>query len=79
MNGIFAQHISLNLLYLFEDSLFILVIILVEFIAVGFDSVSDKIKNFVRHVSFNDAHGDLFIVSIGYLSDDGVETFEVLD
>jgi hypothetical protein len=43
MNGIFAEHVGLDLLDLFEDCFFIFVIIFVEFIAVGLDSISDKV------------------------------------
>ena len=79
MNGIFTEHISFDLLDLFKNSLLIFIIILVEFITVSLDSVSDKIKDFVGHICLTDTHGDLLIVSICNLSDDGVKTFEVLD
>lgn len=79
MDGIFTQHVGLDLLDLFEDGFFVLIIIFIEFITVGLDSVSDKIEDFVGHVSFTDSHWDLLIVPIWNLSYDGIETFEVFD
>lgn len=41
VDGIFAEHVGFDLLYLFEDGFFVLIVVFVEFITVGFDSVSD--------------------------------------
>ena len=79
MDCIFTEHISFDLLDLFKNSLLIFIIILVEFITVGLDSIPDKIKDFIGHIGLTDTHGDLLIISICNLSNDGVKTFKVLD
>ena len=79
MDGILAEHIGFDLLNLFENGFFILIVVFIEFIAVGFDSVFDEIENFIGHIGFSDAYGDFFIVSFGDLSNDGIETLKILD
>ena len=79
VDGIFTEHIGFDLLDLFENGLFVLIIIFIQFITIGLDSVFDKIKDFIRHVGLSDTHRYLLIVSVRYLPNDGIETFEVLD
>lgn len=47
MDGIFTEHIGFDLLDLFENGLFVLIIIFIQFITIGLDSVFDKIEDLI--------------------------------
>jgi hypothetical protein len=79
VDGILTEHIGFDLLYLFENGLFVFIIIFIQFITIGLDPVLDKIEDLVRHVRLTNTHRDLLIVSVRYLPNDGIEALEVLD